>query len=99
MPEISIWVNWGRDQAQVLNNIIAESFTPQHNIAVKVKIVNASLIQAVLSNNSPDLSLRLSRSQPVNLAVRNALYDLTELQRDANKRFGFRHSPHKLLSQ
>jgi len=77
MPEISIWVNWGRDQAQVLNNIIAESFTPQHKIAVRVKIVNASLIQAVLSNNSPDLSLRLSRSQPVNLAVRDALYDLS----------------------
>ncbi len=89
LPEISIWVNWGRDQAQVLNNIIAESFTPQHNIAVKVKIVNASLIQAVLSNNSPDLSLRLSRSQPVNLAVRNALYDLTEFDDydDVSSRF------------
>lgn len=80
MPEISIWVNWGRDQAQVLNNIIAESFTPQHKIAVRVKIVNASLIQAVLANNSPDLSLRLARSQPVNLAMRDALYDLTQFE-------------------
>ena len=75
---ISLWVNWGRDQAQVLNNLIAETFTSKYNIGVQVKIVNASMIQAVLADNGPDLSLRLARSQPVNLAMRDAVYDLTK---------------------
>jgi len=86
---ISLWVNWGRDQAQVLNNLISESFTPNYGIQVQVKIVNASLIQAVLANENPDLSLRLPRSQPVNLAMRNALYDLTKFDdyEEVSKRF------------
>lgn len=74
--EITIWLNWGRDQVQVLNNLICELFTPEYGIEVNVKIVNASLIQAMLSNNGPDLSLRLSRSYPVDYAMRGALYDL-----------------------
>lgn len=86
---LTLWVNWGRDQAQVLNNLISESFTSKTGVSVKVKVVNASMIQAVLSDNGPDLSLRLARSQPVNLAMRDALYDLTEFDdyEDVIKRF------------
>lgn len=73
---ITIWLNWGRDQVQVLSSLIENSFTPDKGIAVNLKIVNASLIQAMLSNNGPDLSLRLSRSYPVDYAMRGALYDL-----------------------
>lgn len=87
--ELTLWVNWGRDQAQVLNNLISESFIAKYGIGVKVKVVNASMIQAVLSDNGPDLSLRLARSQPVNLAMRNALCDLSEFAdyADVIKRF------------
>lgn len=74
---LEIWVNWGRDQAQILSNMIQDSFTVKTGIPVNLKIVNADLIKGMLSNNHPDLSLQLSRSAPVNFAMRGALYDLS----------------------
>ncbi len=74
---IKIWVNWGRDQAQVLNSLIQESFTSKTGINVNLEVVNADLIKGMLSNNQPDLALHMSRATPVNLAMRGALYDLS----------------------
>lgn len=87
---LKIWVNWGRDQAQVLNSLIQESFTAKTGISVDLEITNADLIKGMLSNNAPDLSLHLSRATPVNLAMRGALYDLSKFDdyEDVLKRFG-----------
>ncbi len=76
--QISIWVNWGRDQVRVLNDLIQSSFTPNTGIGVNVKISNASYIQAILSGNGPDCSLHMARSEPVNLALRGAMVDLSK---------------------
>lgn len=75
---IKIWVNWGRDQAMVLNNLISESFTAKTGINVNLEITNASLVKGIMSNNAPDLALHLPRTDPVNFAMRGALYDLTK---------------------
>lgn len=75
---IKLWVNWGRDQAMVLNSLIEESFTPETGIKVNLQITDASLINGILSGNAPDLQLHLARTEPVNLALRGALYDLTQ---------------------
>ncbi len=75
---ITIWVNWGRDQAQVLSALINRKFTPQTGIKVNLKLVNASIIQAVLSGKGPDCVLQHPRTEPVNLAMRGVLYDLTQ---------------------
>ena len=77
---ITLWLGWGRDQVQVLNSLIQRTFTPKSGISVNVQIVNASLIQAILSGKGPDCSLMLSRTQPVNLAMRGALYDLKNFE-------------------
>ena len=74
---ITIWVNWGRDQAQVLNSLIQTSFSPDNGIAVNIQLVNASVVQAVLSGKGPDCLLQHSRSEPVNLAMRGVLYDMS----------------------
>ena len=75
---VTVWVNWGRDQAQVLNTLVQSSFSQAYpNIAVSIKISNASMIQGVLSGNGPDVTLMHSRSEPVNLAMRGVLYDMT----------------------
>ena len=76
LPTIKIWVNWGRDQVKVLNTLIQDSFTPQNNVNVLVEQVNATLVQGVISGNSPDLYLHMARTEPVNLAMRGVLYDL-----------------------
>ena len=77
---IKIWVNWGRDQVKILNALIGRSFSAKTGINVKVEQVNASLIQGVVSNNSPDLYLQLSRTEPVNLAMRGVLEDLSKFE-------------------
>ncbi len=86
---ITLWLNWGRDQAQVLDAMVKDLFTPQSNVTVNIKLVNATLIQAILSGNAPDCSLMLSRGQPVNLAMRDALYDLSGFSdfKEVTKRF------------
>ncbi|MEG1886945.1 MAG: extracellular solute-binding protein [Oscillospiraceae bacterium] len=78
LTEIKLWVNWGRDQAMVLNSLIQSSFTPQNNIKVNLQITNASMINGMLAKNAPDIALNLSRTEPVNLAMRDALYNLRE---------------------
>lgn len=75
---ITIWVNWGRDQTKVLKYLIQSDFSVKNNIDVDIKITNATLTHAALSGNGPDCQLHLSRSEPVNLAMRDAVYDLTE---------------------
>ena len=89
-PTLKIWVNWGRDQTMVLNNLIQEDFVAENGINVNLEITNATLVNGMLSGNAPDLSLHLARTEPVNLAMRGALYDLTEFD-DYNQvieRFG-----------
>ena len=75
---LTIWVNWGRDQSQVLNSLIQDSFVGKTGISAEVSIVNATLIQAILSGSGPDVLLQLTRTEPLNYAMRGALYDLTE---------------------
>ena len=75
---ISIWVNWGRDQTKILNNLIQSSFTEETGIDVNLKVTNATMIQGILSGNGPDLTLHMARTAPVNYAMRGALYDLKQ---------------------
>lgn len=74
---LTLWVNWGRDQTQVLDALAQSEFSAKTGIPVKVRLVNATLIQAILSGNGPDVMLQMSRTEPVNLAMRGALLDLT----------------------
>lgn len=76
--KLTLWVNWGQDQARVLNSLIQTDFTSEYGIDVEVQVVNASIVQAILSGNGPDVVLQQARTEPVNLAMRGALYDLTQ---------------------
>ena len=46
---IRLWVNWGRDQAMILNSLIQDSFVPETGIGVQLEIVNATLVKGILS--------------------------------------------------
>lgn len=76
---IDIWINWGQDQAQVLSNL-NKKFTQKTGIQVNLKIVNATIVQAVLSGKGPNAFLQHNRSEPVNLAMRGVLRDLTTFE-------------------
>lgn len=75
---ITVWVNWGRDQAQILNSLVSSEFTENTGIGVNIKIVNATMVQAVLSGKGPDCTLQNARSEPVNLAMRGVLCGLSQ---------------------
>lgn len=77
---LSIWVNWGMDQTQVLSNLIQSDFTQKTGIKVNLKIVNAGIAKGILSGDPPDISLHLQRTEPVNLAMRDVLYDLSQFE-------------------
>ena len=75
---LTIWVNWGRDQVQILDSMIKSDFSIKEGINVDLQLVNATILQAILSGDGPDVMLRMSRTEPVNLAMRGALYDLSK---------------------
>ena len=75
---IVIWSNWGRDQLTVLENLIANDFTPKTGIKVDIKITAAGAVQGKLSGNGPDLEINVGRNSPVNYAMRGILVDLSE---------------------
>jgi len=76
---ISVWITTGRDQAQVLKGMIDDSFTPESNISVQLRLVPGNiLLPATLANEGPDVALQLGEDVPINYAMRNAAADLTQ---------------------
>lgn len=86
---IRVWVSTGRDQAQLLKNMVEDTFTPEQDIAVSVELVSGGLIEAILAGRGPDVALDRAESDPVNYAMRNALVDLSQLDgySEVEKRF------------
>lgn len=77
---IDVWVNMGRDQAQIVRSLITDSFTPAYGVDVNLSIVGMGFVEATLSGEGPDVALGISRGQPVNLASRNALLSFDEYE-------------------
>lgn len=76
-PTIEVWVSAGRDQANMIKQLIDNDFTPSTGIAVNLKLVQGQLMNATAAGAGPDVVLQLGNSEPVNYAVRGAAYDLT----------------------
>lgn len=74
---IKVWMTTNRDQAQILRNLILADFTPESDISVELQLVaSTALLPAVLANKAPDVSLGMLQADPLNLALRGAVYDL-----------------------
>ena len=70
---IEVWIVTGRDQSQILKNMVDDSFTPNTDIKVNVKLINQnSLLNAVVAGNGPDVVISIYSSAPVDYALRNA---------------------------
>ena len=82
---LDVWITTGRDQSNVLKNMVDQDFTPMteangHRINVNVKLVVAdTLLTAVVAGNGPDVVLSVGSWFPVNYAMRNAVEDLSKL--------------------
>lgn len=75
---VKVWISGaGRDQTQVLKDLISESFEPETGVKVDLELVQGSLIEATLAGTGPDVALQVVEDQPVNFALRGALQDLS----------------------
>ena len=78
---IEVWILTGRDQSTVLKTMIDDTFTPETNIKVNVKLVEAgTLLNAVIAGTGPDVVLSVAQGEPVNYALRNAVEDITQFE-------------------
>ena len=75
---ITVWMNTGTDQFQILQNMITDEFTPKTGIKVDLKLVQGSLIEAKVSGNGPDIQIGADSNTVVNLGLRGALVDLSQ---------------------
>ena len=75
---IEVWMTLGRDQANVIRNLIDNDFSKNHGIRVELKLTGADvLLKATLAGIGPDVALNVDSSLPVNYALRNAVLDLS----------------------
>ena len=75
---ITVWITSGRDQASIMMDMITEDFTAKTGIQVNISLVQTGFIEATLAGTGPDVAVGVSRGQPVNLACRGALIDLSQ---------------------
>lgn len=78
---ITVWIGSGRDQANVLKNLIDETFTPVEDINVNVQLVDmGTLLQATLSGQGPDVAVQVGNDLPMNYGLREAVVDLSQFK-------------------
>ena len=76
---LNVWIVTGRDQSTILKTMVDDTFTPNYNIPVNVKLVDpGALLNAVVAGNGPDVVLSTDTWNPVNYALRHAIEDLRQ---------------------
>ncbi len=84
-------VGGGREQVQMLKQMIDDDFIPNHQIPTNLQFIALSaLLPATLSGRGPDVALQISdATTPVNYAMRGATADLTQFDdfEEVTKRF------------
>lgn len=75
---INVWISMGRDHAQVLKDLIDNEFSSRYGIPVNLSLVQQGFVEATLAGRGPDIALMIGSGDPVNLAARGALADLSQ---------------------
>ena len=76
---VQVWIAAGRDQAQVIRNLIDNDFTYNTKISANLKLVSGgTLLPSVLAGAGPDVSLMETSSQIIDFSLRSALIPLNK---------------------
>ena len=71
----------GREQAQIIQNLIDEKFTPETNINIDLQLIPVDVVlRAALAGNSPDALIGLNQATLQDFAMRGAVVDLSKLE-------------------
>lgn len=79
---IKVWMaSFGREQAQMIQNMIDESFTPESDISVNLQLIPVDVVlRAALAGNGPDVVIGLNQATLQDFAMRNAVEDLSKME-------------------
>ncbi|MBE6616492.1 MAG: extracellular solute-binding protein [Ruminococcaceae bacterium] len=73
-PTIDVWVSTGRDQAQIIRNLMDNDFGPKTGINASLKLVaGGTLLPSVLAGVGPEVALPGTGVDPINYAIRSAV--------------------------
>ena len=96
---VNVWVQAGRDQAEVVSELAVNDFTPKTGIDVNIKLIQSSsgalqnqLLMAVVAGRGPDVALQVNPADAMNYAFRGALCDLNSFDSDGTVKSRFRQS-------
>lgn len=82
---IEVWTASSREEATIIRNLVDDSFNELYNIPVKVKlVVGGTLLPATLAGTGPDVYMGAGQSDPVNYAIRSAVYSLNSEEHGYN---------------
>ncbi len=71
---VEVWVTTGRDQAQIIRNLMDNDFGPNHNTNATLKLVaGGTLLPSVLAGVGPDVALPGAGVDPIQFAIRSAV--------------------------
>jgi len=88
---IKVWLaSYGKEQAQMIQNMIDEDFTPNTDIAVNLQLIPVDVVlRAALAGNGPDVVIGLGQGTLQDFAMRNAVVDLSGQEgfEEATERF------------
>ena len=74
---VEVWLAYGRDQTQVIRNLINNQFTPETGNLVDLKLVNGgALLPSILAGSGPDVYIGISEDNIINYAIRGALLNI-----------------------
>ena len=84
---LEVWIATGRDQAQVIRNLVNNEFSPYTGVnekgeyiggtAVDLKLVaGGTLLPSILAGKGPDVYLGLGQGDVINYAIRSALLEV-----------------------
>lgn len=74
--QVNVWVGLGRDQGQIILDLINSNFAQQYNMSVNLSIMQTGINEAIAAGRNPDILL--FGTDAVNLASRGVLADISK---------------------
>jgi len=75
---VEVWIGTGRDQANVIKQMIDETFTRDTGIGVTLKLVDmATLLPATVARQGPDVTISVGNALPMDFGLRGAVADIS----------------------
>lgn len=76
---LDVWVGLGRDQANVINEIVTSEYNPERQTKVRISLVQGSILEATLAGKGPEAALFVGGDFPVVCASRGLTVDISQM--------------------